>query len=109
MSRNYDTSVESRAMSRPVVSPFMRAAVVVLVLAVVLCLVLPMSGDGMAGMNFALFCCFVLAIALASFFLRRPHGALVVGDASGVSVPLARGPTRTARAPDIVELGSLLI
>jgi len=102
-------SVQSRPMTRPTASPIVRLAVVVLVLAVVFCLVLPMTGGHDAGMNFALACCLVLAIALSVFFLARPREALLVGDAFGFAVPLARGPTRTARAPDIVALGSLLI
>ena len=105
----YDTSVESRAMTRPIASPLTRAAVVLLVLAVVLCLVLPMSGDGMTTTNFALVCCFVLAVALGVFILRRPQTTLLLGTSLGLAVPLARGPTQTARAPDIVALGSLLI
>lgn len=96
-------------MTKPIVSPLMRAAVVVLVLAVVLCMVLPMSGGGDAAMTFALVCCFVLAIALSVFLLRRPRDAFLLGDAFSFAVPLARGPTRAARAPDIVALGSLLI
>ncbi|HEX9697311.1 MAG TPA: hypothetical protein VGB64_13480 [Actinomycetota bacterium] len=91
------------------IGSLLRVAVVVLVFAVVLCLVLPMSGGGDAGMNFALACCFVLAIALSVFLLRQPREMLVLGDAFGSALPLVRGPTRTARAPDIVELGSLLI
>ena len=105
----YDTSVESRAMTRPIASPLTRAAVVILVLAVVLCLVLPMSGDGMATTHFALFCCFVLAVALSVVILRRPQTKLLLGNTLGLAIPLARGPTQTARAPDIVALGSLLI
>lgn len=96
-------------MIRPIASPLARAAVVLLVLAVVMCLVLPMSGDGMASTHFALFCCFVLAVALGVFILRRPQTTLRLGNTLGLGVPLARGPTQTARAPDIIALGSLLI
>lgn len=105
----HDTSVESSEMTRPIPSPLTRTAVVLLVLAVVLCLVLPMSGDGMATTHFALFCCFVLAVALGVFILRRPQTTLLLGNILGRALPLARGPTETARAPDIVALGSLLI
>lgn len=96
-------------MSRQIASPLVRVAIVVLALAVVFCLVLPMSGGGDAATNFALVCCFVLAVALGVFLLRRPRGTLLLGDAFTHSTPLARGPTRSARAPDIVALGSLLI
>jgi peptidoglycan/LPS O-acetylase OafA/YrhL len=95
-------------MTRPIDSSFARAAIVVLVLAVLFCLVLPMSGDGM-GMPLALFCCFVLAVALAVFVLARPRTSLMVDGPLAPSVPLARGPTEGARAPDILALGSLLI
>lgn len=96
-------------MTRLIGSPLLRAAVVLLVLAVVLCLVLPMSGGGDGGMNFALACCFVLAVAMSVFLLGRPRAIVLLGDALGLAVPLARVPTQTARAPDVVALGSLLI
>lgn len=96
-------------MTRPFASPLVRVAVAVLIVAVMLCLVFPMSGDGMAGMHFALFCCFVLAVALGVFILRRPQTTLLLGNTLGRVSPLARGPTETAHAPDIFALGSLLI
>lgn len=96
-------------MTRQTASPLLRIAIVVLALAVVLCLALPMSSGGDAAMNLALSCCFVLAAALGGFLLRRPRGTLPLGGALPYPTPPARGPTRSARAPDVVALGSLLI
>jgi hypothetical protein len=95
-------------MTRPIESTILRAASLILVFAVVLCLLFPMGGDS-AAMHFALTCCFVLAVALSIFLLRRPRETILLRDALGFAVPLARGPTRMARAPDIVALGTLLI
>lgn len=95
-------------MTNTFTSPLVRVAVFVLVLAVVLCLAVPMSGNSGAEMDFALLCCFVLAIALSVFVLRRARQTLILGGAFGSVVPLPR-PARNARAPDLVGLGSLLI
>jgi hypothetical protein len=96
-------------MNRSTVTPIVRALVAMLALAVLLCLVLPMTMDAGSEMNMALFCCFVLAIVLGVFVLRRPGPKLVFGYALGGAFPHPPLPLRTARAPDVVELGSLLI
>lgn len=96
-------------MIRSITSPLVRAAVVVVVLAVVLCLVVPTMGGGDHGVQFALACCFVLAGAVSVFLLRGPAQSLVVANAFGHPVPLARGPNQAARPPDIVALSALLI
>jgi hypothetical protein len=96
-------------MARPIASPWLRAAVMVLVVSVMLCLVLPMTGGGAAGMYTALACCFVLAIALSVLLLRPPRQASLLGNALGLEALFVRVPTRTARSPDVFDLGSLLI
>jgi hypothetical protein len=86
--------------------------VVVIVLAVLVCasLALAMMGDHMGSMGHAaVFCCFVLAVALTSLVLGRPHATLLV--APETSPHRVRTPARTVPPwpPDRVELGSLLI
>lgn len=96
-------------MTTPNAAPLVRVLVVLLALAVLGCLAVPMSGDGEMVMHVVMACCFVLAIAFSVFVLRPPQAAALLEPGLGRTTPLARGPTRTARAPDVFALGSLLI
>jgi hypothetical protein len=86
-----------------------RAAVLLLMLAVLLCLTLPMTSGDMGGSQLAaMFCCFVLAIVLSVLLLARPRTALLwAAPVRWRPVP-ARGDPRV-RAPDLSILGILLV
>lgn len=85
-----------------------RIAVVGLVLALALCLVLPMDGEN-TGMSFTLACCFVLSVFLGVFLLGRSGEGFVFATRPRPTWPLARGPTPAMQRPDIIALGSLRI
>lgn len=86
----------------------LRVAIVVLALAVFVCLALPMT-HGDSAMTMGLVCCFVLAILLGAFVLSRPQRTVLLRLATGAAPPAPRGVLVTARAPDPITLGSLLI
>lgn len=88
-----------------------RAAIVVLLLAVFLCLSLGAAGamdDGMGHM--VLLCCFGLALVAGTRALSRPNG-IVRARSQIASRPIRPGlPGIPApRAPDPIDLGILLI
>lgn len=88
-----------------------RAAVVVLLLAVFLCLSLGAAGamdDGMGHM--VLLCCFGLALAAGVRALRRPNGVVLARSkvATRRIRPVLPG-IPAPRAPDPIDLGILLI
>lgn len=87
--------------------PAARIAIAVLVLAVFVCPVLPMVGDGDPGMR-ALLCCFVLAVVLGVFLLARRWSGPVFSTLVRPQRP-GRLPPPVGRPPDPIALGSLLI
>lgn len=92
-------------------SMFTRAAIVVLLLAVFLCLSLSAVGamdDGMG--HVVLLCCFGLAFGLAVRALRRPSGIALAGSRTPPRAirPVLLG-IPAPRAPDSIDLGVLLI
>jgi hypothetical protein len=96
-------------MTNPIGPLVMRVLVVTLAIAVLLCLVLAMPGDGGAGMHLALFCCVILATTVGLIALYQPKTRPFLDNAFGFAAPRTDGPVQRARAPDLIELGSLLI
>jgi hypothetical protein len=86
----------------------LRVAIVVLALAVLVCLALPMT-HGDSVMTVGLMCCFVLVILLSIFVLDRPQRTFLLQLATGGASPSPRRVLATARAPDPITLGALLI
>ncbi len=88
----------------------MRTAVALLVLAVFLCLTLPMTSGDMGGSTSmaAFVCCFILATSLGVFLLMRPEMILI---RSVPTCPQGLNPRGDpfVRLPDINTLGVLLI
>ncbi len=87
--------------------PLARIGIVVLALAVVFCLVLPMTGGNV--MHAALVCCFVLAILLSVAILIGPARKAALGLVLGQRHPRPAGVLAVARAPNPIALGALLI
>lgn len=86
----------------------LRFAITALALAVLICLALPMAeGDG--AMTMGLMCCFILVVLLSIFLLARPHPTLLLYLGRGTPRRPLRRISATARAPDPVALGALLI
>jgi len=89
-------------------TPALRIAIVVLALAVLICVALPMSNADSA-MSFGVMCCFVLAVLLSAFLLDGSQRTPWLAVARVAVPPLPPSILATARAPDLVALGSLLI
>ncbi len=87
--------------------PIVRIGIVMLALAVVLCLVLPMTDSG-GVMQLTMVCCFVLAVLLSLVMLIGPRWNASTDPAFGNPGFRAGRFVPLARAPDPIALGALL-